>query len=273
MLPNMSKLARLLAPFFALTAIVASAEPARMSDAEAAALQLSLNRGLELYRYDQGAWHTTDSLREDIKNLQASGIKGWVVTEVPSGLLATYWREDGSRLRGVYSAIWTGSTVQDRQVLTSENDVLTAEQIDLINAAKTADLTKIERCSNQPFNSVTLPAKEPSDPILVYFLTPQTSTNSIPMGGHYRFSIKDGKVVDQRAFTKSCIELSLVPDDNSKGKPEALVISHLLDPVPTEIHVFSVFASQVPIYVMTTANEHVWSAEVSGGRPRVRLIK
>jgi hypothetical protein len=56
-------------------------------------------------------------------------------------------------------------------------------------------------------------------------------------------------------------------------KAEALVVSHLLDPTPTEIHVFSVFAAKKPIYVITVTNDRIWAAEISGGQARIRLVK
>ena len=52
------------------------------------------------------------------------------------------------------------------------------------------------------------------------------------------------------------------------GRPEALVVTHFLDPTPTEIHVFSSLAAQVPIYVATTQNKHVWSVEGS----KIRIV-
>ena len=56
------------------------------------------------------------------------------------------------------------------------------------------------------------------------------------------------------------------------AKAEGFVISHLLDPTPTEIHFFSVFAGQTPIYVITTQNERLWVTEVVNGEPRARLL-
>jgi hypothetical protein len=243
-------------------------EPA-MTESEAAALRLALNRGLAIYHYDQAAWHTTDTMLKDVKDPEAAGMRGWVVTRVDGGHLTTFWAPQGDSFRGVYSAIWTGSKVIDSKVLTPEESALTAEQIDLIRARQTADVSGLQRCGQAPFNTVVLPPEKPGDPILTYFLTPQTTNSSIPMGGHYRFSIKDGKSMEQRSFTKSCLELPF----GQKGKPEALMITHLLDPVPTEIHVFSVFVARLPIYVGTAENDHLWAVEIVGGEPRVKMLK
>ncbi len=80
---------------------------------------------------------------------------------------------------------------------------------------------------------------------------------SLPLGGHFEVDVSaDGRVGTVRAFTKSCLEMSLVGD--GKGQTKALVVSHLLDPTPTEIHVFSSLTGKVPIYVMTMPNRTLW---------------
>ena len=255
-----------------LVAGAARADDAHMTDAEVTAVQLALDRGLAIYRYDQAAWHTTDAALEDLESARQADVKGWVVTASGKDLLVTYWRSDGDGFRGVYSAIWDGSKVTDRKKLEGDAALMSTEQIQLIRAQQLIDVSKLERCSDAPFNSVVLPPTKPEEPILVYELTPQKTLSSIPMGGHYRFAVKDGKIVDQRAFTKSCLELAL-PDTTAEEKPVALAITHLLDPVPTEIHVFSVFASQVPIYVSTVSNKHIWATGVANGTPQVKLIQ
>jgi hypothetical protein len=263
---------------YAMVALFVASAPATAKDlavteGETAALQLALDRGLAIYRYDQAAWHTTDTMLKDVKDPKAAGVRGWVVTKVDGGHLTTFWAPQGDGFRGVYSAIWTGSKVIDRKVLMPEESALTKEQAELIRARQAADANGLQRCGKAPFNTVVLPPEKAGDPILVYFLTPQTTLTSIPMGGHYRFAVKEGQILEQRGFTKSCLELPFGKAEGNKGKPEALMVSHLLDPVPTEIHVFSVFAAQLPIYVATASNNHLWSVEISGGQPRARVIK
>ena len=271
---QMDKLLRLIASLCLFITPPVFAEGSGIGEGDAAALQVALNRGLALRNYDQAAWHTTDTLREDVKDLNGSGIQGWVVTETEDGWLSTFWKPDGDSFAGVYSAEWDGKKVKNRKVLVGESTALTAAQIGLIRAQQAVGdaQPKIERCSEAPFNSVILPPESDDDPILVYYLVPQTSNDAIPMGKHYRFEVRDNKVVNQRSFTNSCIALELT-DGKGKGKLEALVITHLLDPVPTEIHVFSVFAAEVPIYVSTASNKFTWAVEVSSGQPRVRKVE
>jgi hypothetical protein len=91
----------------------------------------------------------------------------------------------------------------------------------------------------------------------VYFLTPQMKTGSWPLGGHYVVEIAaDGTAKPPRPFTRSCLDTGQPKE--AKGKAEALVVSHLLGPVPTEIHVFTSFTSGLPIFVGTRSNGRLW---------------
>jgi hypothetical protein len=232
----------------------------------------ALQRGKRLYEYDQAAWHTTDTLREDIKDLENSGIKGWVVTAEGAAWRAIYFGISKNGPFGIYTALWDGKAVSDRKVLTAgTQQQLSAEQLRLISVQQIAKPAGLGNCSRAQFNSVILPSEKSGDPDSVYYLTPQTENSAYPFGGHHRIDVKDGKIVARRSFTKACMTLSTEPQPGSKG-PSALVVTHMLDPVPTEIHVFSVFASKIPLYVLTTSNNQTWAVEVIGAHGRVRLI-
>ena len=249
----------------------AADEPENPTSEELAALQAAVHRGQMLYAYDQAAWHTTDAMREDVKNLAGSGIRGWVVTPAADGWLLTYWKPEGDTFAGVYSAVWSKQRVRQRKLLTGDAAVLSAEQLSLIAARNAVNDRKLERCADAPFNTVVMP-EEGGGGILVYLLTPQTSTTSIPAGGHYRFTVRGGEVIEQRSFTKSCLELAFASPERDE-RPVALMVSHLLDPVPTELHVFSMFAAGTPVFVMTASNERLWAVEANGGQAQVRVIR
>lgn len=251
--------------------LAAADEPAAPTSEELAAVQLAVERGRTLYEYDQAAWHTTDALREDIRNLEESGIRGWVVIPTGDGWMVTYWKPEGDGFAGVYSAVWSKQRVRQRKQLKGESAVLTPEQLALIAARNAVDDSGLMRCADSPFNTVVMPDEGGRD-IFVYLLTPQTSTTSIPIGGHHRFTVRSGEVVEQRSFTKTCLELAIATADRDE-QPVALGVSHLLDPVPTELHVFSMFAARTPVFVMTAPNERVWAVEASGGQARVRTVR
>ncbi|MEO1044111.1 MAG: hypothetical protein AAFX04_01585 [Pseudomonadota bacterium] len=148
----------------------------------------------------------------------------------------------------------------------------TERQIQRIRAVKLIPTVELERCVGAPFNMVAFADEAKPERDLVYILVPQTENGVYPLGRHYRLMVEDGKVIDQRSFTKGCISLPVKPD-NEGNRPAALTISHLLDPVPTEVQVFSVLAMRVPLYVITAENEAVWAIELVKGQPRIRLVE
>ena len=52
-----------------------------------------------------------------------------------------------------------------------------------------------------------------------------------------------------------------------------MTVSHLLDETPTEIHVFSMFAAGLPVYVITVENDHIWSVEARNGKASIRQVE
>jgi hypothetical protein len=90
-------------------------------------------------------------------------------------------------------------------------------------------------------------------------MTPQTDA-TYPLGGHFSVEVQsDGSVGKVRRFMNSCIAMG-TSDAPKGGKPVAFVITHLLDPTPTEIHVFTSLASKMPIYV-STSETRVWEVD------------
>jgi hypothetical protein len=73
----------------------------------------------------------------------------------------------------------------------------------------------------------------------------------------------DGRITGSRAFTKSCITMA------QPKNVTALVISHLLDPVPTEIHVFTSLSAGLPVYVAIPESNRVFA--VAGDK--IRLVQ
>ncbi len=244
-----------------------------LSPAETEAVDLVSKRGLMLWNYDQAAWHGTDALLKDIKDPGAVGIAGWIVTPVAQGWQVTFYAKEADRRLGVWSAIWTGSKIINPRKLDGVDRVLSAEQTRLITAKDAAPLDNLQSCSAKPFNSVVMPGDTEAAPIRVYFLTPQTDATIFPMGGHNLIEMKDGKVISQRQFTKGCIDISS-PNVKKDGRKSAgLIISHLLDPTPTEIHVFTMYNAKLPVYVSTIQNNILWKTGMKGSVPQIQIIR
>ena len=225
-------------------------------------LQNALDRGALLYLYDEAAWHGSDELTEHHKDLVAAA-HGYVVSGTQDDTQLVFY--DETKTRAIFRAAYhnerlasSGPPSAERAALTDLERQLIAARDKAIAAFVAAD---VKTCAKARPNISLLPPDRPGGPIIAYLMTPRTSMQSLPLGGHYSVEIRsDGSTGPVRHFTNACAELALV----EKGKrPEALLMTHLLDPVPTEIHVFSSMTGHIPIYVSTTSNGLLWAVHGS----------
>ena len=223
----------------------ASAAAPALSPSDTAQLAANLARGDLIYAYDQSAWHVTDAAMATLPEIIKASLKGYISTPAPTGVRTTFFREDGAGYFAVYSAVWTGKRIADAQVITGSAPV-SAEERRLIDARKVAIRAAegAPLCGSASINSVVVPGATPAAPISVYLLSPQTDPATFPLGGHHRFDVQEGKVIAQRAFTRSCIDLKV-----KGGSAVANAVSHILDKLPTEIHAFAVHSTRMPLGV------------------------
>jgi hypothetical protein len=234
----------------------------------APAVQAALDRGALLYLFDEAAWHGTDDVTDHFAELMPLA-GGYVVSGEQADIELAFY--DKAKSRALYRAkfadqkmISSGPPAADRVALTLVEQRLIAARTPALKAFEDA---KVGICSKSKPNIALLPPTDPTGPVRAYLMTPRTSMKSLPMGGHFEVDVSDdGKAGPVRAFTKSCLEMSLAGE--GKGKSAALVVGHLLDPTPTEIHVFSSMSGVIPIYVITTSNKRTWVVEGS----RIRLL-
>ena len=248
-------------------AVTAMAQRPESIGSLAPAVQTAVNRGALLYLYDQAAWRGTDDL-----NARFAGLKpllgGYVVTGEQADVQLVFY--DKARSKALYRAKFAGQKLTESGPPAADRVALTAAEQRLIAARaialKAFDDAKVRTCAKATPNLALLPPALPTDPVRAYLMTPQTSMKSLPMGGHFEVDVfADGKPGKVRAFTQSCLELST--SGIGQGKPRALMLSHLLDPNPTEIHVFSSLSARIPVYVLTMANRTLWA--VTGSSVRI----
>ena len=253
---------------------VAAADPPPMTATERQATQEASRRGALIYAYDQAAWHGTDDMAKKIRDFQ-DRVGGWVVDGPAESPTLVFFDRNEADPQVVYVAKFESGKLASSRVLGEADDrTLSPDRKQLILARSAAFgrflSSGSHRCSAQPFNTVVLPPQTEGGPVLVYLLTPQPALDAIPFGGHYLVEVQaDGTASPPRKFANSCLVMQ-VPKALKKGKakPVALTVTHLLDPAPTEIHVFSSFAARLPVMVGTTANGKVWSVE----RSKIELI-
>ena len=226
-------------------------------------------RGQMLYDYDQAAWHSTDALREDIKNLGKSGIRGWIVVPAENGFRAIYYGKRANVPYAIYSAVWTGENIEQRMIhKTAAEQSMSDEEKRLVNSLEVGRKQNILVCNKQAPNAVILPRQTPDGADSVYILTPQPDNGVYSLGGHHRFDIKDGKILSDRKFANSCL---MINKAQMPSNAAAFFVTHLLDVIPTEIHVFTMLAAQIPITVSTAENNSIWSVEKVDGAVKISL--
>jgi hypothetical protein len=269
LLPKAIALAALLCFTGFVPTIPAYAATERVTAAEAALLQQALDRGRLIYAYDQAAWHGTDDLVAKLPDYQ-SRVGGWIVDGPAEAPELVFFDKAGTR--PVYVARFRDGELVSSQVFGADAGELSASRRKLIAAREAAlaalGKSKVKRCSKAAMNSVVLPPAAPGEPTLVYFLEPQRVMDAIPFGGHYLFPVDpSGRVGAMRRFTKTCIEISRVSVGNEGEELVSLLITHLLDRVPTEIHVFSSLAARLPVWV-GTRDGRIWQVDGTA----IRLI-
>lgn len=250
------------AALLALAAVPAAAADPQVNAEESALLQQAMNRGALIFAYDRAAWQATDDMLAKVANPERK-ISGWIVDGPAEAPTVVFHDSDPTEPKAVYIvAFERGRIASARELGASDDRTLSPERKGMIlaKAAATKRLLKdkVARCSDEPFNSVVLPPERAGGPTLVYFLTPQADLKAVPFGGHYLFEVAaDGKASAARRFTNSCI-LMETKAPGAGSRTQALIISHLLDPVPTEIHVFSSLAAALPVNVVTTKSDRIW---------------
>lgn len=252
----------------ALAAMPAMAKPAEIELQSADAAQV---RGRQMFAYDQAAWHGTDAFRADIaragldlQGLAAErGLAGYIVEPGEGGeLLTTFYGDQGGSLQALARYRVVGGKVVGGGLLGLDADSgLSPLAVRMIGARQLALATMAVGdhglCSPDRPNTLILPP-DAAGVISAYVLTSNTQAGVYPAGGHYRFDIgADGKLAGERRFMNACFPLDFRP--NRKGdRPDAIFLTHLLDPQPTEIHVFVSLNIPVALGVITVANKAVW---------------
>lgn len=241
--------------------------------AEQVAIAQAAARGALIHAYDQAAWHGTDDMLAKLPDA-AGRVGGWVVVGNAEAPTAIFF--DKAATEAVYLARFErGRLVEGKLLGAGDDRRLTPEALRLIAALKAAraavaaDRT-LFTCGDKPFNTVVLPAEAAGGAVAVYFMTPQTSSAAIPFGGHYRVEVDAaGRAGAARAFSRACLPMATRPPGGARAA--GLVVSHLLDPFPTEIHVFSSLTLRRPVYVATMRpNARLWvvtGSRIEGPRP------
>lgn len=228
----------------------------------------AVERGQLLFGLDRAAWVATDDLLERVPDAEARGVRGYFVERDPDGFVTTFYARDGERFLAAYRARVTQGGVTDPQVFHgAARPELAPAQARLAQAVEIAHekAQSLQRCGSDPFNVAVVAPETPDGPIDVYLMTPQTSAG-FPLGGHHRITLDaSGRETARRAFARSCLRMAKAPNE-AGAEVAAMMVTHLLDPIPTEIHVFTALAAEVPVYVAITRPRRLFEVTGEGVR-------
>jgi hypothetical protein len=248
----------------------APAASAAITAAERQAIAFAEARGRLLFALDRAAWVATDDFVARVPAYRDLGLRGFIVEADGPGFAVTFYGGAEQAPVAFYRGSVRDHRVRSREIFpASARPALTAAQRRLVAAREAAAAGSRNRpCGEAPFNTAVVPPQAPDGPIDVYLLTPQVREGAFPLGGHYRVTVgADGRLSNERAFTNTCLLMDQ-RQAPAGGMPAAMVVTHLLDPVPTEIHVFTSLASRLPLYVGIGDPPRMF--EVRGGR--IRLV-
>lgn len=244
----------------AIAAMLLGAVPVSAQDAgsglpvtpvERARLDATEAIGQLIFDYDRAAWVATDAMAAAIPAAELPKTGAWVVLPGADGaLVVTFYEGTQGNGRGYFDAVVKdGDVIEQKVIPISDRRPLSRVQQRMADAWKVAMVRGGHQpCAQARFNSVVLPPAAEDAPVTVYLLTPQVQRGVYPFGGHFRVDVdKDGKIVVDRAFTRACLAM-----ESGGGGSELMAVTHLLDPMPTEMHVFLSIWIRKPILVSTT---------------------
>jgi len=230
--------------------LVATAQRGRLLGAIAAAGQIA----------------TRDMLSR-VADPEAAGIAGWIAEPEGNGVAVTFYAEgeSGAPPGAVFKANVLGGRVVSREVfLAGSRPLLTPLQARMAAARRAAAGQDHRPCGGDQFNYLVVPPTALDGPIDVYQISPQLARGRLPVGGHFKTSVAaDGSIVSTRGFTNRCLDVA-VPDVAAGVRPAPLAVTHLMDPLPTEIHVLLAILAGRPLVVVADDPQRLFAVTPEG---------
>jgi len=231
---------------------VLTGPPLPLSRTEIAALEASVQRGRLLGLIDRSGRFATQDMLSRVSDPNAAGITGWIAEPEGNGVTVTFYAEPDGGPVAVYRVSILGGRVVSRGVHITPSARPPLNPIQARMAAARAATGRLDHrpCAGEDFNVFVVPPSAADGPIDVYQISPQTRRGFYFLGGHFKTSIAaDGSVAAQRSFTNACLETA-VAEPAAGARPAPIAVTHLLDPLPQEIHVFLSIWTGHPLVVV-----------------------
>jgi hypothetical protein len=214
-----------------------------------------------------------------VSDPEGAGIAGWIAEPEGNGITVTFYAEPqgDAAPATVFRANILGGRVVSRDVFIAPEGrpALNRVQARMATARRTAAAQDHRPCGGDQFNYFVIPPAGTEAPIDVYQFSPQTARGRYPLGGHFKTIVAaDGSVAETRGYTNACVDLE-APEVPAGQRPAPLGITHLLDPLPTEIHAFLSIWTQRPLVVVAGDPQRFFgvTAEGMGELPRENVAR
>jgi hypothetical protein len=244
-----------------------SAPPRPLTAAQRAALTEAVQRGRLLYAISRAGLIATQDMLSRVSDPAGAGIAGWIAEPAGNGSIVTFYAngEAGAPPSAVYRVTILGGRVTSREVyLAGDRPPLGPHQARMAGARAAIEPLDHPACGGENLNVLVVPPAAPDAPIDVYQMSVPGQRGHYPVGGHYKTSIAaDGSVAASRGFSNACLDLP-VPETEAGQQPRPLAVTHLLDPLPTEIHVFLALATGHPLVVVAGDPQRLFAVTGEG---------
>ena len=230
-----------------------------LTPAQLAELERTAERGRLLIAIARAGLIATQDMLSRISDPDGAGLEGWIAEPEGNAMAVTFYGEGAQGPVAIYRGRVLGSRITSREVfLGADRPALNPIQARMAAARSASEVADQQACTSQPFNVLVVPPPSGSAPIDVYRMSAPAERGRFPLGGHFRSTVAaDGHVAETRAFTNACVNLDVPPVAEGE-QPRPLAVTHLLDPMPTEIHVVLAQMTGRPLMVVTGDPQRVW---------------
>jgi hypothetical protein len=229
-----------------------------MTRAEIAAVERTAERGRLLVAIARAGFIASQDMLTRLSDPAGAGITGWIAEPQGNGLDVTFYAAGESGPVAVYRASVLGTRVVSREIfLGADRPALSPLQARMAAARAATDPIEHTLCSERPFDVLVMPPAAPDGSIDVYQITPP-SRGRLLLGGHFRSTVAPGNTISEtRGFAATCTEID-IPPAAAGTRPAPIGVTHLLDPAPTELHLYLAQIAGRPLLVATGEPQRVW---------------
>ena len=233
-----------------------------LTRAQIATLDRTVERGRLLVAIARAGIVATQDMLTRVSDPNGAGISGWIAEPAGNSMIVTFYADGGegeaAAPKAVYRATVLGGRVTSREIFLGANrPALSPVQTRMAAARAASENDELRACTDQPFNVLVVPPASTSAPVDVYRISAPAQRGRFPLGGHFRSTVTPAGAVETRGFANACVNLDAPPAPEGQ-QPRPIGVTHLLDPLPTEIHLLLAQTVGRPLLVVTGEPQRVW---------------